>query len=247
MNTKLFPILLIISSLFLTTSCEESDFFPCISPSGRAMEESRYTDEFTSIQVGVHATVYVEYAPENSVSIVAAGNILDQISTTSRSNTLFIDNTRCLRTRNDDIIVYITTPEIGTIKLLGSGNIFIDSPFTGNRTTLEVSGSGSIFFPELSYNEVRTSISGSGNITIAGDATNHELQISGSGKVNAYKFISDEARIQISGSGSAKVNVTRKLDAKISGSGNIYYMGNPHTKINISGSGSVNHIVGYLD
>jgi hypothetical protein len=241
MKIKLYTLVLIISS-FVITSCDESDFFPCISPHGRALEESRFTAEFTSIQVGVKADVYVEYAPENTVSIVAAENILEHISTTNRNNTLYIDNSQCLRVDNDDIIIYITTPEIGSVKLLGSGNIFIDSPFYGEKMILDISGSGSIYFPELSYDEVRTSISGSGNVSLSGDTFNHMVQISGSGKINAYELISEEVNIHISGSGSAKVNVIERLDAKISGSGKVYYMGNPHTRINISGSGSVHHV-----
>jgi hypothetical protein len=242
MKTKLYSFVLIISSVLLTTSCEESDFFPCISPYGREVEESRFTADFTSIQVGVKANVYVEYAPENSISIIASENILEQISTSNRNNTLYVDNSRCLRVDNNDIIIYITTPEIGSVKLLGSGNIFIDSPFYGERMVIEISGSGSISFPELSYDEVRTSISGSGNVSISGDTFNHLIQISGSGKINAYELVSDEVKIHISGSGSAKVNVIEHLDAKISGSGEVYYMGNPHTRINISGSGSVHHV-----
>lgn len=243
MNSKRTLPILVLSFLLISTSCVDLDFFPCIKPSGEVVEETRITDDFNSINILLQANVYVTLDTYNSVSIVATENILEHISSSSRGQILYIDNTQCLRTSDDDIVIFITTPDINSVKLSGSGNIYLNSPFTGQNASLEVSGSGNIYSSYMNYEHISTSVSGSGTANLIGDVANHRVQISGSGKVNAFDLFSEHAQIQISGSGQAQVNAWNHLDANISGSGNIYYTGNPTVNINISGSGAVYHIV----
>lgn len=243
MKYKLSFPALYISLLLITASCVDTDFFPCIKPLGKAVEEIRITDDFNSINVALQANVYVTLDTYNSISIIAAENIMEHISTSSRGQTLYIDNTQCLITNDDDITVFITTPDINSVKLSGSGNIYLNSSFTGQKATLEVSGSGNIFCTYMDYEYITSSISGSGTANLIGDVANHKVQISGSGRVNAFELLSQNTQIQLSGSGQAQVYVWDYLDASISGSGNIYYTGDPAVNINISGSGAVYHIV----
>lgn len=243
MNSKQTLPILILSLLLISTACVDLNFFPCIKPSGEVVEEIRITDDFNAINVLLPANVYVTLDTYNSISIVSTENILEHISTSARGQTLYIDNTQCMQTSDDDIVVFITTPDINSVKLSGSGNIYLNSPFTGQDATLEISGSGNIYCSYMNYEHLTTSISGSGTANLIGDVKNHRVQISGSGKVNAFELFSEYAQIQISGSGQARVNVWDHLDAGISGSGNIYYSGNPTVNINISGSGAVYHIV----
>jgi hypothetical protein len=242
MNPKLKLFLLALSVMFLTHSCVDADYFPCLKPTGYVYEESRITANFTSIDLSLHADAYVTWGPENTVVVVAAENLLDNISTHSNGNTLFIDNTQCMRTRSGDIEVFITTPDIESVKLSGSGNIYIDSSFEESYLELNVTGSGTINAPELYYDYIRTSISGSGDVNLAGITTNHYVSISGSGRVNAYDLLSAKANVRISGSGDARLNVVQYIDASISGSGDLFYIGNPGLKVSITGSGSVNRV-----
>jgi hypothetical protein len=175
------------------------------------------------------------------VVIVAAGNILDEISTTTYGRTLHIDNIRCMVNKSTDIAIYITTPEINTVKLHSSGNIYLEG-FEGDKTTLELSGSGNINFSGMDFYKVHSIVSGTGNIRLSGITYDNVIQISGSGNVSSYDLFTQEALVQISGSGDAKVNVFRFLDARISGSGRIIYKGNPRVQILITGSGSVSKI-----
>jgi hypothetical protein len=240
MKTKTLMVIFLAGIL---SACTESDFYPCVKPMGKALEETRVVESFTSVNVSIPANVFIEYGENHSLTLVAADNILTEVSTTSRGNTLYLDNTRCMRVKNDDIKIYITTPNITGIKVLGSGNVYVETPFLGDKTTLEVSGSGDIYFSSLDYKSVFSSVSGSGNIILVGQTDNHQVQVSGSGKVKSYDLVAGQTQVHISGSGSARLHVVRQLDARISGSGNIYYLGNPGLKVNISGSGSINQVV----
>jgi len=235
-------LLAIVAGLFLSTSCIEADYFPCVKPSGETITETRMTDTFNGVTLSLHGNVYVTYGSENSIEIVAPENLLEHISTSTRHNKLTISSTRCLRNKLEDIQVYITTPEISSLKMMGSGNIIVESPFYGSFATMEISGSGNIKFQDANYQNLQSSISGSGNIKVSGKAENHTLQISGSGKVNAYELMSEQAQVRISGSGSVEITVAKHIEARISGSGKVFYKGNPGTNFNISGSGSIQNV-----
>jgi hypothetical protein len=238
MHYRIKSSLTAITLILLMTSCYEDDYFPCIRPAGPVYEETRITSTFHSVTISVNAEVYIDYAPYNSVVIAAAGNILDEISSTTPGRTLHIDNMRCLRNKSTDVVIYITTPTLNTVKLHSSGNIYIDG-FEGNRTTVELTSSGNITYSGMDFDKVHSILSGSGNIRLSGVTYENVLQISGSGNVLSYDLFSDEAFVQISGSGDARVNVFRFLDARISGSGRVLYKGNPNVHAVITGSGSI--------
>jgi hypothetical protein len=239
-------LLAIFAFLLLSSSCIEADYFPCVKPSGETLTETRITDTFDAVTLSLHGNVYITYGTENSIEIVAPENLFEHISTSTRNNNLSISSNRCLRNKLEDIQIYITTPEISSLKMMGSGNIIVESPFYGSLASLEISGSGNILFHDANYQNLRSSISGSGKIKVAGQTENHQLQVSGSGKVNAYELISEQAQVRISGSGSVEITVVKHIEARISGSGKVFYKGNPGTNFNISGSGSVQNVAGSL-
>jgi hypothetical protein len=238
MKYRLNSLLAAISILLLMTSCYHDEYFPCIRPAGPVFEETRITSAFNAVSVSINAEVYIDYAPQHSIVIVGAGNILDEVSTSTYGRTLHIDNIRCIRNRSTDIVIYITTPEITSVKLNSSGNIFIEN-FEGERVKFELPGSGNINSSGLDFGKVHTVLSGSGNITLSGATYDHIVQITGSGNVSSYNLFAQEALVQVSGSGTARVNVVRFIDAQVSGSGRIFYKGNPRAQILITGSGSV--------
>ena len=82
-------------------------------------------------------------------------------------------------------------------------------------------------------------ISGSGNLTISGEARNADFLVSGSGKIDADDLTLNDCEARVSGSGNMWVYVDRFLDATISGSGSIYYTGEPAIESRISGSGRI--------
>ncbi len=236
-----FLLLLIVFGM-TAVSCEESNFFPCLKPEGSETEEVRFTSDFHAINVSLYAKVFIREGAENSVTIVAAENLLEHIITHSNGTTLNVENSRCLRTKSDDVKIYITTPTISAIGLSGTGNVYVESPFSGPFLNLEISGSGNIHFPKLQYQKVDAFISGSGNMNYSGSCTDQFIRISGSGKINAFGMESAEAMVRVSGSGDAGIFVTEVLDAKITGSGNVLYLGNPTLKISISGTGTISHV-----
>ncbi len=236
----LLPVLLL--STILLGACDDVDYFPCVRPSGSMIEESVISAPFDAVNLAMHASVSIYHGPEHTVTVIAPSNILEHVDIYSHGNTLNIYNSRCLRTKLNDVRIIITTPELNSLRMAGSGRITVPCEFIGDELTLEIAGSGNIAMQNVNYEHIRSFISGSGNIDLKGKTVSQQVQVSGSGKLNAFPLASEEAFVRISGSGSVRVHVTRFLDARISGSGNIYYTGSPGLSINISGSGKINHM-----
>lgn len=229
---------------FGLVSCEDADFFPCVKPIGTKTEEFRFTHTFQNVQLSLHSNVYISKGENFSISINAAQNIIDLVDIYSNGTTLFIDNSRCLRTRANDITINITMPELSAVRLSGSGNIYVQTPFEGNKISVEVSGSGNVLFPEANYENTSLALSGSGKINLGGFSHNSVMQVTGSGKINAFDLHSTAARVRISGSGNVNLHVTDFLEGNITGSGHIYYTGNPSVSLSITGSGRLIHLNG---
>jgi hypothetical protein len=102
-----------------------------------------------------------------------------------------------------------------------------------------------LLFFIVSYNdvkaaEIKTKISGAGDVTLKGTAQLLDAAVSGAGDLKASNLEADKVKAKVSGAGNAKIFAKQSIDADVSGAGDIIYKGNPAERnVNISGSGSV--------
>ena len=138
-------------------------------------------------------------------------------------------------------IIATNSRTINNIKTSGSVKVNLLSDVETDYLGFDLSGSTTIIANEpLIVNTLKTRISGSGNVSINGEAKTCVLNISGSGKMKALNFSTKHLDCNISGSGNVEIHVIESIDCKISGSGTITYSGNPSTiNQNISGSGKL--------
>jgi hypothetical protein len=231
-----------LALLMIFSSCYKSNYYPCIKADTKLVEESRFVNDFNRIHLLSHANVIVTKGEEQSVIVVIPENFREYFITETKNNSLVIRSERCLKNRLSEITVYITIPHLSELKILGSGNIIIEDPFDGENLALHISGSGKIEILQSHFNTLRSDISGSGNIEVAGTAHHHSVQISGSGQVLGQNLICHTATVKIAGSGNARIFAESNLNVTISGSGNVYYRGNPNIAVTITGSGKLKSI-----
>jgi hypothetical protein len=204
-----------ISILFIGCSKDK------LTASGDKMTETRYPGEFTGVNTSGSSPVKIIYGAEYKVELKGSNNLIPRFKTNLINGTLYIGYENA-SVQHDDIEVYVTLPLIRKVVLSGSGKISIEGTFR-------------------SVNELKLSISGSGDILVKDpfDSDESLVNISGSGKADLLKVNSKKAEVDISGSGNASLQVQDKLEANISGSGKIYYIGSPDVDADISGSGKV--------
>ena len=218
--------------------------------------ETRQVSGFNSISMRGEGTVYLDQAsaPSGSEKVVIEADdaLLQRIGSYVRDGRLilgfdlnwwewitwWIDY---FFVPQRSITYYVTVKEFQGISINGSGKVFA-GPLMGDQCRIKVNGAGKLKFDNLKFSSLKTTISGSGDIELAGSSRRHEVIISGSGRVYATGFSTNETRISISGSGTTLVKVSDELEIRISGSGDVRYVGQPHITKSISGSGRVREI-----
>jgi len=212
-----------------------------VNGNGNIITKTRTIGSFKKIIVGGSFDVLLVDGKESSVTIKSDENIIPYIVTEIKGNTLnvnFKKNTNIKTTKG--ITIIIPFEEISEVSLSGSGSITSEKTIKTNSFSLNLSGSGNVKGLEINTSSLKSTITGSGNISLKGTTEKLISSISGSGNLNAYNLIVDELQSNTSGSGNLKTTVNTKINANIVGSGSIYYKGTAkYIDSNIVGSGDI--------
>lgn len=227
------------SKLIFTTA-----FLFLISVSLFAQRQKINVSSFEGIALRTSATVYVTQGNSLSVEIEGDADDLENIKVEVEGNKLQIKNKKDNWNwgSNSDVKVYITTNSLNYLSVSGSGNIVGKGTFKSDELKTAVSGSGDIEF-NVDTDDLIVKISGSGSVELTGNSNKVDVGISGSGKLDAENMKVNSYDISISGSGKCRINVVEEIESHISGSGSVYYKGNPkRINNNSSGSGKIRKI-----
>jgi hypothetical protein len=140
---------------------------------------------------------------------------------------------------NFSCTVYITVPDLKTIRLSGAGDIETEGTFRSqNELHLSISGAGDMNM-NLVCPKIEAKISGVGDATLTGETDELILTLSGVGDFDGHELRAKNANVHISGIGSAYVDVSDNLEAKVSGIGGLTYSGQPKVVSKVSGLGGI--------
>lgn len=231
-----FLAILLVS--FLAVGCSQN----CIEGNGSITTQSLDIPEFSKINLEFSSDVSITQGKTQEVRAIGHANIIDNLKTTVRNDTWFIDlENGCYK--DFDLEIQITLPNIERIAIDGSGDIVIND-FTDQRNLdLRIDGSGDIRLNKMDgLEDLNVKIDGSGSITAVEtieQVKEVNIDIDGSGDYMGYNLDSEHCHINISGSGNCEVSVSEQMEVVVSGSGDVYYRGNPNINQNISGSGNL--------
>lgn len=219
------------------TACDKEN--RCIRGSGSTVNKTIDLTAFSGVDLRLAGDVEVIKSNTSKIEIQAKENLIDLIRTDIISGTLRIDmDNRCVK-GNTDLHFKVYTPELGHLRVAGSGSIYSAEEFPQRNWTLIIDGSGDIT-ARINGLHTQSNISGSGKMVLQGTTNQLETRISGSGNIHAFGLTAKALAATISGSGNTEATVTETLSATISGSGNVRYKGQPSiTNLNLSGSGRV--------
>ena len=179
---------------------------------------------------------------EGELTLKGEENLLEYIKTEVKDGKLTIKVKKGINLKPSSwkkgMGIYVTVPveDINAVTLSGSGDIVGKTTLKANNFKTSISGSGDITL-DVDANEVKATMSGSGDINLSGKTGDLEVRVSGSGDIKAYDLEADYVSAEVSGSADVKVTVNQTLKARVSGSGDISYRGNPK-KIDSKTSGS---------
>jgi putative autotransporter adhesin-like protein len=191
-----------------------------IAGSGNIVTEPRTVSGFSTVSLSGSGQVLIDQNGTEALTVTTDDNLLPYIKTEVRGDTLELGTKDPMTNLNPtgDIIFKLSVKHLDE---------------------LNISGSGKADLKGVSEDHLRIRISGSGDVTAQGAASDLDLRISGSGDYRGDALKSKQATVGVSGSGNALVSASDTVDARVSGSGAVEYVGDPHVTQSVSGSGSV--------
>lgn len=220
--------------------------FLLLNCSNAQNREVRNVSGFTGVSLSVSADIYLTQASDFKVEIEGDADCLEKIETYVEGDILKIKSKDHFNFEfhSKKVKFYISMPQITSLSISGSGDIFAQTAIKSDDLKIKISGSGNVKVDNLSTKNLDLSISGSGDIYMSGMdvAESASYSISGSGDIDNQGLQCKKVEIHVSGSGDVKVWAVDELNARVSGSGDIYYKGRPIVDAKTSGSGGIHHL-----
>lgn len=214
-----------------------------IKGNGNMTTIERSVGEYDEVSVSGWFDVDLVAGTEGELTIRGEENLLEYIKTEVKEGGKLVIKVRKgvnlqPSSWKKDMGIYITVPveSISGVSLSGSGDIVGKTTLKADDFKTSMSGSGDITL-SVEANTIDASMSGSGDINLSGSTGSFDVSISGSGDIKAYELEADVVDATVSGSADIKVTAKEMLKARVSGSGDIQYRGNPK-KIDTKTSGS---------
>lgn len=214
-------------------------FLSICSIAGMAQQsEVRSIGSFSGLKAGEAIDVYLKKGDKESVKVETSGTDLANVLTEISGSYLKI-HMRDGRYKNQNVKVYVTYVSLDRIHASSAANVYSEGTISSNSLTMSASSAATI---EIAINagEVLVEVSSAGDMVLEGKAKSLELEVSSAGEVDAYELECEVVRAEASSAGSAKISVTKELNAHASSGGSIRYRGTPgRTNTDSSSGGSV--------
>lgn len=217
-----------------------------VKGNGNVTSVERSVGDYERVGVSGFFDVDLVSGNEGEITLKGESNLLEHIVTEVKNGQLNIkvEKGYNLRPSNWKDGIHITVPieSIDGVALSGSGDIVGKTKIKTDNFKTSMSGSGDITL-DIDANSVSSSMSGSGDIRLSGSTRSFEATISGSGDIAAFDLEADNVDATVSGSANIEVTATKMLKARVSGSGDIDYKGNPDkVDTKTSGSGDITKV-----
>jgi hypothetical protein len=239
-----YLLLVAMTATALLAACDDEVLFDDdrrdVDGSGTVVTENRDVAEFEQVTLAGEGRVIITTGAAASLSIETDDNLMQHIETAVSNRELNIKTESGVDIDPTDSVIYrITAPAISGIRLLGAGDIDLDSA-SGGDFEIELLGAGAIDIASLMAESLKVTIAGVGSVTVRGGVATQEVDIPGAGSYEGRSLQSRSAFVTTSGAGSAEVWATETLEATVTGVGSIDYYGSPTVTESVTGIGSIN-------
>lgn len=133
--------------------------------------------------------------------------------------------------------VFVTMPRIAAAAVTGSAGMDIDhvaGAFQGATT-----GSGDLTVRSVAADSLSLSLSGSGDMALAGRVRRLDVSVAGSGELKAPDLVAAGASVSVAGSGDVRTRVEGQASVNLLGSGDVDLGPRARCQVSKMGSGDV--------
>ncbi len=219
-------VLLSIVALAMFTSCNRVKVHYSSSSDTQVKEQRSLTGFERIVLLG---SLDVKYAQADTFSVYVKGpadrlkNVRTRVEGKALSIQMRDGDSFILGGSDDDITVYVTSPDFLGIELKGSGDFDCYGLLDTDTLDIQLLGSGDIEFRDIICDQVRAKLIGSGDIEVKNVKTMQSaIELIGSGDVKMHFSESGAVTSSLMGSGDIQLSGTVKdLKSRVKGSGDM--------------------------
>lgn len=200
--------------------------------------ETRSLSDFSEVSVGEAISVTLIPGNKNEAVVKVRNIDLEDVETDVRGGTLKIELSGN-RYRNIDVEITLTYKSIDGIHVSSAADVVTKGPIKSASLDISVSSAAKADL-EIVTDKIDVDVSSSGELELSGKTTSQRVSVSSAGEYHAYELSCDEAYVRASSAGSARINATKRIDARASSAGSVKYKGEPDkVYVNSSSGGDV--------
>lgn len=257
MKKPISILLLALSLLGVLSSCEK------LKGEGDSIAyEVALTDSFINLEINIPCNIVINYAEEETLTIEAQENIIDNMYWSVESNIFYIEFVQNAYDYNP-ITLTFNMPEFRDVCLNDETNFNIATNFeTLSRIRLEINNTGFITISDsvkccdflyidnkastLDANylyctrDFELTANGFSTINMNGYAKNADIVVNNILEYKGFNFVTESTTLNVSGtSETTNLYVTDKLEAVVSGTAIVRYKGSPQEIITSESTGDL--------
>lgn len=210
----------------------------------KEVSEQRSLSGFEKIVLKGSPTIKYTQGNQFKVEVRAPKDIVKNVQTYVKGKTLEV-SVRSRKwpwrgSKDKDVTVLVTSPDLIGIELLGSGDFECKSHLDTDNLVVRLKGSGDIDFSDIICDKLNASVVGSGDLTIDKVISQTaEIDLVGSGDIKIRQEKVNQTKIDLKGSGDIALSLQSCgiVDCHLFGSGDITLQGDV-TKLNTYKRGS---------
>jgi hypothetical protein len=219
---------LFLSSLLVATSLAQNSAL-------------RKLDAFNSVSIGEAIKLTLVPGNRNEAAIQAQNVDLDEIRTKVVGNQLKIELSGN-RYRNIKVEIILTYKQIEELAVSSAASVVTRGAIRADDLEISVSSAGNARL-EVDAGELDISVSSSGELNLSGKAISQRIDVSSAGEYRGFDLNCEKAYVRASSAGSARLAVSKEIDAKASSAGSIKYKGSPDkVYVNSSSGGKTSKV-----
>jgi len=177
-----------------------------IKGSGKIVQKRFNLENCNKIKIDASIDIIIEKSSKSEYIITTDDNLINVIGVENRAGTLVVSSKQSYQTNSNPKIV-IKVKQLNNLTVEGGANIKLKNL---NETYLTINIDGAI--------EMKT---------LSGNVNTLNINVDGAYDVDLSNLKAKNATVIMRGSGDLKVNVSQKLDARVSDNGYLLYTGTP--------------------
>lgn len=193
----------------------------------KVITENRTVGKFSKIHVASIFYVEYSYSTQTSCVIIGEEKFVKRTTFGVMNDVLLIQ----LQSPNNcsnggNVKIKLTGPEFRGADIGGVADFRLKGEFPTAPVELTLSGATE-FSGKINATDFTGLFSGTADVDLSGQATKAEINVCGTVDLKAEEFTTPDLNINLSGTSSAKIRVTKALEAHATGVSSLMYSGNP--------------------